>query len=221
MDVLIAGGHGKVARHLIRMLAAEGHTARGLIRNPDHAGDIEADGGVPVVCDLEREDPAPHVAGADAIVFAAGAGPGSGPERKQSVDLGAAVKCIEAAEAAGVKRFLMVSSIGAQDPDSGGEAMRPYLRAKADADARLAASTLDWTILRPGSLKDEPGHRAGGPLRRSSAAAVPCRARTSRACSRSCSPAAPACAARPSCSPVTCRSRTPSAPWNQPLPPSV
>jgi uncharacterized protein YbjT (DUF2867 family) len=157
MDVLIAGGHGKVARHLIRLLAAEGHTARGLIRNPDHAGDIEADGGVPVVCDLEREDPAPHVAGADAIVFAAGAGPGSGRERKQSVDLGAAVKCIEAAEAAGVKRFLMVSSIGAQDPDSGGEAMRPYLRAKADADARLAAATLDWTILRPGSLKDEPG----------------------------------------------------------------
>jgi nucleoside-diphosphate-sugar epimerase len=157
MDVLIAGGHGKVARHLIRLLAAEGHTARGLIRNPDHAGDVEADGGIPVVCDLEREDPAPHVAGADAVVFAAGAGPGSGPERKQSVDLGAAVKCIEAAEAAGVKRFLMVSSIGAQDPDSGGEAMRPYLRAKADADARLAAGTLDWTILRPGSLKDEPG----------------------------------------------------------------
>src|SRR5918993_3532980 len=157
MDVLIAGGHGKVARHLIRLLAAEGHTARGLIRNPDHAGDVEADGGIPVVCDLEREDPAPHVAGADAVVFAAGAGPGSGPERKQSVDLGAAVKCIEAAEAAGVKRFLMVSSIGAQDPDSGGEAMRPYLRAKADADARLAAGTLDWPLLPPGSLKDEPG----------------------------------------------------------------
>jgi uncharacterized protein YbjT (DUF2867 family) len=157
MDVLIAGGHGKVARHLIRMLAAEGHTARGLIRNPDHAGDVEADGGIPVVCDLEREDPAPHVAGADAIVFAAGAGPGSGPERKQSVDLGAAVKCVDAAETGGVNRFLMVSSIGAQDPDSGGEAMRPYLRAKADADARLAASALDWTILRPGSLKDEPG----------------------------------------------------------------
>ena len=157
MDVLIAGGHGRIARHLIRILAADGHTARGLIRNPDHAADLEADGGIPVVCDLEREDPAAHLEGADAVVFAAGAGPGSGPERKRTVDLGAAVKCIEAAEARGVRRFLMVSSIGAHDPEGGVEAMRPYLRAKAEADARLAASRLDWTIVRPGSLQDEPG----------------------------------------------------------------
>src|SRR5829696_4566722 len=140
MDVLIAGGHGKVARHLIRILTAGGHTARGLIRNPDHAADVEADGGVPVVCDLEREDPTPHARGADAIVFAAGAGPGSGPERKRTVDLGAAVKCIGAAEALGVARFVIVSSIGAHDPDGGPEAMRPYLRAKAEADARVARS---------------------------------------------------------------------------------
>ena len=77
MDVLIAGGHGKIARRLIRILAGDGHTARGLIRNPDHAADIESDGGVPVLCDLERDDVRPHVGGADAIVFAAGAGPGS------------------------------------------------------------------------------------------------------------------------------------------------
>ena len=157
MDVLIAGGHGKIARHLIRILAAEGHTARGLIRNPDHAADLEADGGVPVLCDLEREDPSAHAEGADAIVFAAGAGPGSGAERKRTVDLGAAVKCIEAAETRGAARFLMVSSIGADDPEGGVEAMRPYLRAKAEADAALAATGLDWTIVRPGSLQDEPG----------------------------------------------------------------
>jgi uncharacterized protein YbjT (DUF2867 family) len=157
MDVLIAGGHGQVARRLIRLLAADGHTARALIRNPDHAADIEADGGVPVVCDLEREDATPHAEGADAIVFAAGAGPGSGPERKQSVDYGAAVKCVEAAEAQGVPRFVMVSSIGAQDPEGGPEAMRPYLRAKAQADERLVASALDWVVVRPGSLTDEPG----------------------------------------------------------------
>ena len=157
MDVLIAGGHGQVARRLIRLLASDGHTARGLIRNADHAADLEADGGVPVVCDLEREDPTPHARGADAIVFAAGAGPGSGPERKQTVDLGAAVKCVEAAKAAGVARFVIVSSIGAQDPDAGPEAMRSYLRAKADADAAVAASGLDWTIVRPGSLGDDPG----------------------------------------------------------------
>jgi len=157
MDVLIAGGHGQVARRLIRLLARDGHTARGLIRNPRHAADLEADGGVPVVCDLEREDVTPHAAGADAIVFAAGAGPGSGAERKQTVDLGAAVKCVEAAQAAGVARFVIVSSIGAQDPDGGPESMRPYLRAKADADAAVAASGLEWTIVRPGSLNDDPG----------------------------------------------------------------
>ena len=157
MDVLIAGGHGKIARHLIRILAGDGHTARGLIRNPEHAADIEADGGVPVLCDLEHDDVRAHVGGADAIVFAAGAGPGSGAERKRTVDLGGAVKCVEAAEQLGVARFVIVSSIGAHDPEGGPEAMRPYLRAKTEADERVAASSLDWTIVRPGSLDDGPG----------------------------------------------------------------
>lgn len=157
MDVLIAGGHGRIARRLVRLLARDGHMARGLIRNPEHAADIEADGGVAVLCDLERDDVAPHTAGADAIVFAAGAGPGSDAERKRTVDLGAAVKCVEAAEALGVARFVIVSSIGAHAPNAGPEAMRPYLRAKAEADARVAASSLDWTIVRPGSLQDDPG----------------------------------------------------------------
>src|SRR5918996_4857822 len=157
MDVLIAGGHGQVARRLIRLLGRDGHTARGIIRNPPHAADVEADGGVAVLGDLERDDVGQHVGGADAIVFAAGAGPGSGPERKRTVDLGGAVKCVEAAEALGVARFVIVSSIGAHDPEGGPEAMRPYLRAKADADARVSASTLDWTIVRPGSLEDGPG----------------------------------------------------------------
>jgi uncharacterized protein YbjT (DUF2867 family) len=157
MDVLIAGGHGKIARRLIRILARDGHTARALIRDEGQAPDIEADGGVPVLCDLERDEITPHVGGADAIVFAAGAGPGSGRERKRTVDFGAAVKCVEAAEELGVARFVIVSSIGAHDPEGGPEAMRPYLQAKADADARVAASTLDWTIVRPGSLQDGPG----------------------------------------------------------------
>jgi len=157
MNVLIAGGHGQIARRLIRLLARDGHVARGLIRNPDHAADLEADGGVPVLCDLERDEVRPHVVEAEAVVFAAGAGPGSGEERKRTVDLGAAVRCVEACEALGVARFVIVSSIGAHDPEAGTEAMRPYLRAKADADARVAASTLDWTIVRPGSLEDGPG----------------------------------------------------------------
>jgi len=157
MDVLVAGGHGQIARHLLRKLAAAGHHPRGLIRNPDHAADLEADGAVPVLCDLEQDDPAPHLGTADAIVFAAGAGPGSGAERKRTVDYGGAVKLIEAAEALGVRRYLMVSSMGADDPASASEEMRPYQQAKHDADEALAGSGLDWTIVRPGRLTNEPG----------------------------------------------------------------
>ena len=109
MDVLVAGGHGQIARRLLRLLAQHGHTARGLIRNPDHVADLEADGALPVLCDLEHDDVRPHVGGADAIVFAAGAGPGSGDARKRTLDLGGAVKCIEAARELGVDRFVIVS----------------------------------------------------------------------------------------------------------------
>jgi uncharacterized protein YbjT (DUF2867 family) len=157
MDVLVAGGHGKIARHLLRLLAQNGHHGRGLIRNPDHAADLEADGAVPVLCDLEQDDAIPHIGAAEAIVFAAGAGPGSGAERKRTVDYGGAVKLIEAAQELGVRRYLMVSSMGAGDPASAPEAMRPYQQAKHDADEALARSGLDWTIVRPGGLTDEPG----------------------------------------------------------------
>jgi uncharacterized protein YbjT (DUF2867 family) len=156
MDVLVAGGHGQIARRLLRLLAQHGHTARGLIRNPDHVADLESDGALPILCDLESDDVRPHVGGADAIVFAAGAGPGSGAERKRTLDLGGAVKCIEAARGLGVDRCLMVSSMGTRDidPDS---PMRPYLEAKRDADLALEDSGLRWTIVRPGRLTDEPG----------------------------------------------------------------
>src|SRR5687768_6897854 len=118
MDVLVAGGHGKVALRLLRLLAEGGHEARGLIRNPDHAADLEAVGAQPIVADLEGDDDVSlHVRGADAVVFAAGAGPGSGPERKRTVDLGAAVKLADAARLRGVDRYVMVSSIGAHAPD--------------------------------------------------------------------------------------------------------
>ncbi|HYM59102.1 MAG TPA: SDR family oxidoreductase [Solirubrobacteraceae bacterium] len=157
MDVLVAGGHGKVARHLLRLLAEHGHNGRGLIRNPDHAADLERLGAGPVLCDLETDDVRPHLGAAEAIVFAAGAGAGSGPERKRTVDYGGAVKLIEAARELAVRRYLMVSSMGAGDPESAPEAMRPYQRAKADADEALRLSGLDWTIVRPGGLTDVPG----------------------------------------------------------------
>lgn len=157
MDVLVAGGHGQLALRLLKLLAERGDRARGLIRNPDHAGDLQATGAEAVLCDLESGDVTEHVRGADAVVFAAGAGAGSGPERKRTVDYGGAVKLLEAAQAAGVRRYLIVSSIGAQDPAAGSEQMRPYLQAKADADERVMASELDWTVVRPGSLTDDPG----------------------------------------------------------------
>jgi uncharacterized protein YbjT (DUF2867 family) len=165
MDVVVAGGHGQIALRLLELLAARGDRARGLIRNPDHAADLEHVGGEPVVCDMEAEDDlAPFVEGADAVVFAAGAGPGSGPERKKTVDLGAAVKLMEAAERRDIARYVMVSAIGAGDPASAPPAMRPYQEAKGEADARLQRSGLAWTIVRPGGLTNDPGNgriRAG------------------------------------------------------------
>ena len=156
MDVLVAGGHGQIARRLLRLLAQHGHPARGLIRNPDHVADLESDGAHAILCDLETDDVRPHIGAADAIVFAAGAGPGSGEARKRTMDLGGAVKCIEAAQELGVDRFVIVSSMGTQDidPDS---PMRVYLEAKRDADQALADSGLRWTIVRPGRLTNDPG----------------------------------------------------------------
>src|SRR3954468_22041610 len=158
MDILVAGGHGKVAIRLLRLLAEQGHTARGLIRDPAQAADLESAGAVPVIGDLENDETlAPYVRGADAVVFAAGAGPGSGAARKRTVDLGGAVKLADAAVETGVRRYVMVSSIGAQDPRSAGPSMQTYLEAKAEADAYVVASALDYTIVRPGSLQDAPG----------------------------------------------------------------
>jgi len=158
MDIVVAGGHGQVARRLLKLLADRGHTARGLIRNREHAADLAAVGAVPVLADLENDATLDeHVKGADAVVFAAGAGPGSGPARKRTVDLGGAVKLADAARATGVRRYVMVSSIGADRPESAGESMRAYLTAKAEADEYVRAAGLDYTIVRPGSLTDDPG----------------------------------------------------------------
>jgi uncharacterized protein YbjT (DUF2867 family) len=157
MDILVAGGHGQIALRLLKLLASQGHTARGLIRRPEQATDLQAVGAVPVLGDLENDPSlAPYVKGADAVVFAAGAGPGSGPARKRTVDLGGAIKLADAAIDQHVRRYVMVSSIGAQDPAAGG-AMQPYLEAKAEADAYVVASGLDCTIVRPGQLTDDPG----------------------------------------------------------------
>jgi len=161
MKVLVAGARGKVARHLVRMLAEAGHEVRGLVRKEEQLPDVEADGAEAVLCDLETEEVDGRVGevveGCDAIVFAAGAGAGSGEERKGTMDYGGAAKLIEAAEKHGARRYVMISSMGAADPESRDEALRPYLRAKARADERLRESGLDHTIIRPGRLTDDAG----------------------------------------------------------------
>jgi uncharacterized protein YbjT (DUF2867 family) len=133
----------------------------GLIRNPAQVADVHAAGGEAVICDLEAataEDVVVLLSGADAVVFAAGAGPGSGVPRKDSVDRAASVLMADAAERAGVRRFVQVSSMGAgaQPRPGRGDVWAAYITAKTAAEADLRARDLDWTILRPGGLTDEP-----------------------------------------------------------------
>jgi uncharacterized protein YbjT (DUF2867 family) len=161
MRVVIAGGHGQIALLLEERLSRRGDTPVGIVRNPDHVPDLEERGAEAVVLDLERtdvEELAGVVNGADAVVFAAGGGPGSGVARKETVDKGAAVLLADAAERAGVRRYLMVSSMGTDQADPTSEdVFQVYLRAKKAADDDLRARALDWTIIQPGRLTDEPG----------------------------------------------------------------
>ena len=167
MRIVIAGAHGQVARRLGRLLSRRGDTVLGIVRNPGHRADLESDGVEPVVLDLEdagADAVAGVLTGADAAVFAAGGGPGSGIARKDTVDRGAAVLLADAAEQAGVRRYLLVSSMGVESvaggatPDGVDEVFVAYLRAKLAAEEDvLARSGLDVTVLRPGGLTDDPG----------------------------------------------------------------
>ncbi|MBF6618956.1 MAG: SDR family oxidoreductase [Patulibacter sp.] len=164
MEIVIVGGHGQIARKLGALLAARGDVARGVIRNPDQADELRADGIEPVLADIEDpETTGQSLAGAlrdaSAVVFAAGSGPGQPAERKWSVDHGGVVKAIDACRHAGVDRLVVVSSIGTDDPPTDdADPMSVYLQAKAQADADVRASGLHYTIVRPGMLTDEPGH---------------------------------------------------------------
>lgn len=160
MYVVIAGGHGKIALLLTRQLSMRGDRVVGLVRNPDHVDDVEEQGAVAVVTDLESttaEALAEHLRPADAVVFAAGAGPGSGAGRKDTVDRAAAVLLADAARLAGVRRYLLVSSAGVDEPPAEGtdEVWAAYLAAKKAAEVAIAGTDLDWTILRPGGLTDD------------------------------------------------------------------
>lgn len=169
--IAIVGGHGRIALHLTRILADDGVRVLGIVRNPGQTEDIEAAGGVPVHLDIEEataEQLGREISGVEAVVFSAGAGPGSGPARKLTVDLGGSVLAQRAADLSGVRRFVQVSAMVDRDPGpDADETWRAYVHAKREADADLRATALDWTILRPGSLSfEEPTGRIrmGAPL---------------------------------------------------------
>jgi nucleoside-diphosphate-sugar epimerase len=160
MRVAIAGAHGQIALKLIPLLAERGDSVVGLIRNSAHADDIREAGAEPVVLDLEQAEPteiASAIAGADAAVFAAGAGPGSGAERKVTMDRDGAIKLLDASREAGVGRYVVVSAVGAESPPDGDDVFSVYLRAKAEADEAVMASDSEWVIVRPGGLTNDPG----------------------------------------------------------------
>ncbi|WP_129307428.1 SDR family oxidoreductase [Streptomyces sp. L2] len=184
MRIVIAGGHGQIALRLERLLAARGDEVAGIIRAAEQGDDLRAAGAEPVLLDLESasvEEAAACLRGADAAVFAAGAGPGSGTSRKDTVDRGAAVLFADAAVSAGVRRFVVVSSMGADPAHQGDDVFDVYLRAKGEADAYVTRQdALDWTILRPGALTNDAGtglvrleaHTGRGPVPRDDVAAV-------------------------------------------------
>ncbi len=157
---MIAGGHGKIAIELTRLLDERGDLVRSLIRNPDHAEEVRHAGATEaIVCDLEEEHEdrvAEAVGEADVVVFAAGAGPGSGPERKETMDYGGVVKLLAAAEHNHIPRFAVISSMGADSAHEGEETFDVYLRAKGRADDAVRASGLDYLIVKPGGLTDDP-----------------------------------------------------------------
>ena len=186
-QICIVGGHGQIARLLARKLVAHGCGVRGLVRSADQFDDLRADGSQPVLCDLEaasESDIDEALAGSEVVVFAAGAGPDSEPDRKRSLDRDGAIKSVESARRVGATRFIIISSMGADDPPDDDESFSVYLRAKSDADSAVRKATehsdLTHTIVRPGTLTDgEPAgavkaaqHAGNGEISRGDVAAV-------------------------------------------------
>ena len=161
-QIAIVGGYGKIARHVITQLVADGHQPVALVRNPTYKHDLEQLGAHVRMLDIEQDE-VDHFAASfsdcDAVVFTAGGGPDGNIERKRTVDLGGSLKSIEAARQAGINRFVQISAINVDRPvpEDAQPVWKAYVEAKRDADIALRESGLDWTILRPGRLTDDPG----------------------------------------------------------------
>ena len=159
--IAIVGGHGQVARHLLVALRRSQHEPVALVRREDYREELESRGAEVRLLDIETQDADAFAAafeGCAAVVFTAGGGPDGNKERKRTVDLEGSLKSVEAVRKAGISRFVQVSAINVDEPvpEGTGEVWRAYVEAKRDADAALRASGLDWTIIRPGRLTDDP-----------------------------------------------------------------
>lgn len=160
--IAIVGGHGQIALHLHPVLVSAGHTPVALVRKEEYRSELEPLGAEVRLLDIESDDADAFAAvfdGCDAVVFTAGGGPDGNVERKRTVDLEGSLKSIEGARSAGIRRFVQVSAIGVDNPlpDDTAPVWKAYVEAKRDADVALRGSGLDWTILRPGRLVDDPG----------------------------------------------------------------
>lgn len=160
--IAIVGGHGQVARQLHPLLLEAGHTPVALVRRPEQAEELRAQGVETRMLDIERDDAGAFGAafdGCHAVVFAAGGGPDGNIERKRTVDLEGTLKSLEGAKQAGIHRFVQLSAIDVDKPvaDDTPDVWKAYVAAKRDSDAAVRDSGLDWTIIRPGRLTDEPG----------------------------------------------------------------
>lgn len=156
MKVLVIGANGQVGTHLIKSLAERGHEPVGMVRDTDQVKAIENAGGKTVLGDLEK-DFSHAMYGCEAVVFAAGSGPHTGADKTILIDQEGAIKSIDEAKRQGIKRFVLLSSVGADNPEMAPDNMKHYLYAKKRADDYLKSTNLTYTILRPGSLSNEPG----------------------------------------------------------------
>ncbi len=157
MHVFIAGANGQIGQHLLREMADSNHEARALIRHPDQGPELQQLGATETVLGDLEQDCSEALRGCDAVIFTAGSGPHTGPDKTIDVDQEGAIRLVDTARAMGIQRFIMVSSMGAGEPEKGPEKLRHYLQAKHNADEHLKNSGLNYTIVRPGRLTDGDG----------------------------------------------------------------
>lgn len=157
MHVFIAGANGQIGQHLLREMADSNHEVRALIRHPDQGPELQQLGATETVLGDLEQDCSEAMRGCDAVIFTAGSGPHTGPDKTIDVDQEGAIRLVDTARVMGIKRFIMVSSMRAEEPEKGPEKLRHYLWAKHNADEHLKNSGLNYTIVRPGRLTDDDG----------------------------------------------------------------